>query len=188
MNIYTTSLVLVDLQKGFDEVEYWGRERNNPQAEENCKLILQHFRRLKLNIFHVKHNSTNRHSPLHVHKKGNEFIKGLEPYDNEQVISKNVNSAFIGTDLQQRLQSQNIRTIIFIGLTTDHCVSTSVRMSANFGFETFVISDATATFNKIGIGKQNFEADLIHRTALASLQNEFAEVLTTEELLQRFFS
>lgn len=52
-------------------------------------------------------------------------------------------------------------------------------MAGNFGFDTFVVSDATATFNKKGLEGQNYSAELIHETALASLNNEFATVVTT---------
>jgi hypothetical protein len=52
-------------------------------------------------------------------------------------------------------------------------------MAGNFGFDTFLVSDATATFNKKGLEGQNYSAELIHETALASLNNEFATVVTT---------
>ena len=31
------ALILVDIQKGFDNIEYWGGQRNNPDAEENAR-------------------------------------------------------------------------------------------------------------------------------------------------------
>jgi len=93
-----------------------------------------------------------------------------------------VNSAFIGTDLKERLDADGIRTVVIVGLTTDHCVSTTVRMAGNLGFDVFVVSDATATFNKKGFGGQDFPAELIHDTALASLDGEFATVVTTRSL------
>jgi hypothetical protein len=59
-------------------------------------------------------------------------------------------------------------------------------MAGNFQYETFVISDATATFNKKGLEGQNYSAELIHETALASLNGEFATVVTTDFLIQNF--
>jgi nicotinamidase-related amidase len=114
---------------------------------------------------------------------GNDFHDAVMPIEGEAVIKKNVNSAFIGTDLQQRLDSLNIKSVVIVGLTTDHCISTTVRMAGNFGYETFVVSDATATFNKVGVEGQQFSAETIHETALASLNGEFATVLKMKELL-----
>jgi hypothetical protein len=57
-------------------------------------------------------------------------------------------------------------------------------MAGNFGFDTFLVSDATATFNKKGLDGQNFSAELIHETALASLNGEFATVVITDFLKQ----
>ena len=57
-------------------------------------------------------------------------------------------------------------------------------MAGNFGYETYLVSDATATYNKKGIGGQNLSAELIHETALASLNNEFATIVTTEFIKQ----
>jgi hypothetical protein len=57
-------------------------------------------------------------------------------------------------------------------------------MAGNYGFDTFIVSDATATFNKKGLEGQNYSAELIHETALASLNEEFATVVTTDFLKQ----
>ena len=106
------------------------------------------------------------------------------PVNGERIIKKNVNSAFIGTDLKQHLDNANISKLVIVGLTTDHCVSTTTRMAGNYGYDTFLVSDATATFNKKGLEGQNFSADLIHETALASLNGEFATVVTTDYIKQ----
>ena len=95
-----------------------------------------------------------------------------------------MNSAFIGTDLKERLDNENISKLVIAGLTTDHCVSTTTRMAANFGYDTFLVSDATATFNKKGGDGRNYAAELIHETALASLNEEFATIITTAFLKQ----
>jgi nicotinamidase-related amidase len=178
----TPALILIDIQKGFDNIPYWGGQRNNPHAEKNAAALLQLWRENSLPVFHVQHCSSNPNSPLHASNSGNEFKDEVAPVGFEPVIKKNVNSAFIGTDLKAKLDAAKITTLVIVGLTTDHCVSTTTRMAGNFGFKTFLVADATATFNKKGIGGQSFSAELIHETALASLSNEVATVVTTDFL------
>lgn len=178
------ALILIDFQKGFNNVEYWGGERNNPGAEQNAAELLQIWRENDLPIFHIRHCSTNEHSPLNEANEGNEFKDEVEPIAGEPIIKKNVNSAFIGTNLKELLDNKNILKLVIAGLTTDHCVSTTTRMAGNFGYDTYLVADATATFNKKGIDGKNYPAELIHQTALASLNGEFATVATTDAIKQ----
>ena len=188
MNIIKSAgpaLLLIDFQKGFDNIEYWGGYRNNSNAEENAGDILSLWREKGLPVFHIKHCSSNPASPLSETNAGNQFKESLQPMNHEPVIKKNVNSAFIGTDLKELLQRARITNLVIVGLTTDHCISTSARMGGNFGFDTFIVSDATATFNKKGLQGQIYPAELIHDTALASLNKEFATIVSTNFLKWR---
>lgn len=178
------ALILIDIQKGFDNLDYWGGQRNNLDAENKAGELLEIWRKNKLPIFHIKHCSSTPASLLNETNEGNEFKDVVKPFDEEPIIKKKVNSAFIGTDLKERLDNEKITKLVIVGLTTDHCVSTTTRMAGNFGFDTFVVSDATATFNKKGVDGQNFPAELIHETALASLNGEFATVVTSDFLKQ----
>jgi len=177
------ALILIDIQKGFDDIDYWGGERNNPQAEQNAGKLLAFWRKKGMPVFHVKHCSSNPNSRLAEGKPGNDFKDEVLPLPVERIIRKNVNSAFIGTNLQQLLEDARIRKVVIAGLTTDQCVSTTTRMAGNFGFDTFLIEDATATFCKKGLNGQLFSAEIIHDTALASLNEEFATILKTKQLL-----
>lgn len=179
-----TALILIDIQKGFDDLSYWGN-RNNTEAEKNAGEILAAWRKKSLPVFHVKHNSTNPKSKLFPGQPGNDIKDVVKPLATEPVIQKNVNSAFIGTDLKERLDKQQIKTLVIVGLTTDHCVSTTVRMAGNFGYETFLISDATATFEKTDKGGNKISADVLHNVHLTSLDGEFATVTTTKEILEK---
>jgi nicotinamidase-related amidase len=172
--------MLIDIQKGFDDVEYWGGERNNPHAETRASELLNLWREMQLPVFHIQHCSSIPTSLLHATHQGNDFKHLVRPINNEPVIKKNVNSAFIGTDLKRRLDHLEITKLVIAGLTTDHCVSTTTRMAGNFGYDAYVVSDATAAFNKKGIDGRNFSADLIHDTALASLNGEFATVVGSD--------
>lgn len=177
------ALILIDIQKGFENIAYWGGHRNNPDAEVNAAELLKFWRQNKLPIFFIKHCSTNPKSPLAEGNPGNEIHDIVKPFPAETVIKKKVNSAFIGTDLKELLDTASIRSLVIAGLTTDHCVSTTVRMAGNYGYETFLVADAVATFDKTGPDGQKYSAELIHETALASLHNEFATVLNMNELL-----
>jgi len=177
-----TALILIDIQKGFDDIEYWGGQRNNPEAEENASKLLNLWRKCGLPLFHVQHCSSDPNSRLAPGKPGNDFKEMVLPVNGEPIIRKNVNSAFIGTDLKQQLEKSGIRKVVIVGLTTDHCVSTSARMAANYGFKTYVVYDATATFNKKGFKGEEYSAELIHNTALASLNGEFATIIKTYQL------
>jgi len=96
-----------------------------------------------------------------------------------------VNSAFIGTNLEQYLKEHGIHHVVITGLTTPHCVSTTTRMSGNLGFNTYLVSDATAAFGLKGPDGVYYDADQIHVISLATLHGEFATVLTTEELIEQ---
>jgi nicotinamidase-related amidase len=178
------ALILIDIQKGFDDIAYWGGQRNNAKAEHNAGKLLTLWRKNNLPVFHIQHCSSDPKSLLHESHAGNEFKEIVKPVGDEPVVKKNVNSAFIGTDLKQQLDNAGITKLVIVGLTTDHCVSTATRMAGNFGYETYLVSDATATFNKKGMDGQNYPAEIIHDTALASLNNEFATIVTTEFLNQ----
>jgi nicotinamidase-related amidase len=179
------ALLLIDIQQAFDDLAYWGGARNNPEAERRAAQLLAYWRANGLPVFHVQHCSTNPVSPLRPGQAGNDFKAGFEPAPGEVVVQKNVNSAFIGTDLQQQLAAQHLTTLVIAGLTTDHCVSTTTRMAGNLGFDTYLVADATATFAKTGLGSRHFDADLIHQTALASLNGEFATVLDTATVIEQ---
>jgi len=178
------ALLLIDIQKGLDDIDYYGGHRNNLQAESNARKVLAFWRNHKLPIFHIKHNSTNPNSPLVKGQTGNYFKDIVKPLANETIIEKEVNSAFMGTDLKQKLDKLGIKKVVIVGLTTDHCVSSSARMAGNLGYKTYVVSDATATFDKVGANGIKYEAELIHEVALASLHNEFATVIETDDLLK----
>lgn len=177
------ALILIDIQKGFLDENYWGGNRNNKDAEKISGKILERWRELNLPIFHVRHSSTNPQSKLHESDSGFEFNENVLPQKDEYIITKNVNSAFIGTDLKEKLDVQKINTVVILGITTNHCVSTTTRMAGNFGYETYVISDATAAFDRIGIHGEKYDAELVHLMALANLNEEFATILNAEELL-----
>jgi len=177
-----TALIVVDVQKGFDDPS-WGT-RNNPDAESNITKLIAAWRHRRWPVIHIQHCSLLSDSPLNPTHRGNAFKEVAKPLDGEAVFTKTVNSSFIGTGLETHLRSQFIEDLVIVGLTTDHCVSTTTRMAGNLGFDTVLVSDATATFDRKGHDGRDYTADAIHNIHLASLHGEFCMVQTTHEVLQ----
>lgn len=173
-------LVVIDVQEAWS-LKSWGH-RNNEGAEKKIADLIDTFRKKKLGIIHVRHHSLSPDSPFIPGKKTFEFKKEALPMDGEVVITKRVNSAFIGTDLEKILRQMNCRNVFFVGLTTDHCVSTTARMSGNLGFKSYVIDDACATFDRKDLSGKTILAEEVHRVNLASINGEFAEVIKSGEI------
>jgi nicotinamidase-related amidase len=174
-------LVTVDVQTGFD-APVWG-PRNNPGAEANIHALQNAFRARGLGLVHVQHLSRSAGSPLAVGTPGTAFKPEAMPLPGEVVVTKHVNSGFIGTDLEAILRGMEARPVVVAGLTTCHCVSTTIRMAANLGFEVVAIADAMAQFDLRGPGGAIVPAALAHDTELAALLGEFADVTTTRALV-----
>lgn len=175
------ALIVIDVQDGFDEPR-WGR-RNNPHAEQRIAELLAAWRSTQRALFHVRHLSLSPGSVFQQHRAGSAIKAIATPVGDEPVICKNVNSAFIGTTLEADLRARDISHLVLIGFTTDHCVSTSVRMAANLGFQVCCVSDAMATFERRGISGKRYSADEIHDVSLASLRDEFAVIAETADIL-----
>ncbi len=176
-----TTLLIIDVQQGFDDPR-WGR-RNNPGAEDNIARLLDAWRNTSRPIIHVRHLSSEEGSPLRPGQPGYAIKDAARPLPGEPVVEKSVNSAFIGTDLEARLRAAGVTTLVIAGLTTDHCVSTTTRMAGNLGFTAYVVSDATATFDRTSPDGRRYDATTVHDLALASLHGEFATVVTTADAL-----
>lgn len=176
-----TTLLVVDLQRGFDEPR-WGR-RNNPSLERRAAELLRAWRAAGRPVIHVRHMSTEPRSPLRPGQPGNDFKPEAAPLAGEAVIEKRVNNAFVGTSLEADLRSAGCSAVVLIGLTTNHCVSTTARMAGNLGFATWVVSDATATFDRVGPDGAVYLAEQIHAIALSDLHGEFATIVDTRTVI-----
>jgi nicotinamidase-related amidase len=173
-------LILIDLQAGFGDPK-WG-ERNNVLLERNVALTLAQFRERALPVVHVRHDSLESGSPLRAGGGGFEFLPEARPSHGERIFTKRRHGAFVGTGLERYLRWKGITEPVFAGLTTDHCVSTSMRMAHDLGFHPKVLSDATATFARSTPYGNVAGAQLVHDLALASLDKEFGDVVTVAQL------
>lgn len=175
------ALLLIDVQQGLDDPCLGAR--NNPDAEQRIADLLAAWRASGRPVIHVQHSSLEPHSTLREDAPGHAFKVEALPMGDEPVFRKHVNSAFIGTDLEAHLRAHDIETLVVVGITTDHCVSSTARMAGNLGFTVTVVEDATATFERRGPDGTHYSADLMHRVALASLHGEFATIRSARDIL-----
>lgn len=174
-------LLPIDMQQGFDDPK-WPR-RWNKAAETNGLALLDKWRKTGRPIIHVRHDSIVAGSTLHPESPGNRHRPGFEPQDGEPLVTKSVNSAFIGTDLDLRLKRLGARHVVTFGISTDMCVSTTVRTGANMGWEMILVADACDCFDLPDGNGGVIPAEAIHTAHVATLGFEFCKVVSTAELL-----
>lgn len=175
------ALLVVDMQRGFDDPA-WG-PRNNPAAEANVAALLAAWRPAAAPVIHVHHDSPAPSGRLRRGTPGHAPKAEALPWPGERIYRKRVNSAFIGTDLESGLRARGVQTLAIAGLTTNHCISTTARMARNLGFDTFVVSDATAAFARAHLDGRIRAAVDVHEAALSDLQDEFAEIVETRAVV-----
>jgi nicotinamidase-related amidase len=182
-----TCLLMIDTQDGVDDLHYWGGKngrRNNPEAEANIKTLLTAWRAKGLPVFYTSHDSREAGSPLKLTQPGGSFKAGLEPRQDEPVFRKDVNSGFIGTNLEITLRRAGVGRLVVVGFFTNMCVATTVRMAGNMGYDTYIVDDACACTNRVGPDGTDYDAELIHNTTIANLNGEFCTALMTEATLE----
>ncbi len=175
------ALLIIDVQEGFSDAS-WG-PRNNAEAEANIGRLLAAWRETGRPVIHVHHDSSSPGGSFVPGTPGNAPKMEAVPREGEPVYHKTVNSGFIGTSLEQDLRAAEIDTLAIVGLTTQHCVSTTTRMAGNLGFHAYVVADATATFDQTGVDGRKRAASDVHFAALSDLNGEFATVIETDRLL-----
>lgn len=144
MTSSNAALLIIDMQKAIDHPS-WGR-RNNLNAENNISLLLSAWRQNGMPIVHIRHSSREEKSTYHPNQEGFEFKSEVQPNSGETILTKNTNNAFVSTELEAILRQGSITTLIICGVITNNSVEATVRMAGDLGYETYVVSDATADF------------------------------------------
>jgi nicotinamidase-related amidase len=174
-------LMIVDVQLAADNPK-WG-PRNNPGAEKKIAELLTAWRAANMPIIHIRHDSVTPGSPYTPDTLGHPFKPESMPAAGEPVIGKNANSAFIGTDLEDRLNAMGATTLVICGVSTVHCVSTTVRHAGNLGYRVFVAADACWCSDVRDLAGKVWPAEDVHQIELAILDGEFCKVTTSDALI-----
>lgn len=178
------ALLIIDLQQAINDPRWAAHgPRNNPGAEATVARLLAAWREAGQPIFHVRHDSTEPNSTYRPRQPGNAFKAEAVPLPGEPVIAKQVNSAFIGTDLEQRLRNASIGTLVVAGVITNNSVEITVRMAGNLGFDTHLVEDACFTYARLDHAGRLRSAEEVHSMSLANMDGEYCTVVTSAAIL-----
>lgn len=170
-DLASTAVIVIDMQRDFlDPNGYFGslgEDTNHTQtAIEPAKNFLQAIRQHNLLIIHTRESHRPELVDLNENKRlkaerqgaavgsrgplgrllvrgelGCDFYSGFEPVDGEIVVDKPGNSAFYATDLEHILRVKRIKQIVLLGVTTDVCVSSTMRDANDRGFDCLLLQD-----------------------------------------------
>jgi nicotinamidase-related amidase len=127
------ALVVVDVQRAFDDAAYWG-PRNNPSSDENVAALIEAWREHGQPLVFVRHDSAEQGSPLRPGQPGNE-LKDVVSGTPDLLVTKHVNSAFHGEpDLAAWLRENGIEEPDGATLSADELARvTAANLDSEFG-------------------------------------------------------
>jgi len=182
MHAHRPALIIIDMQQGMASPA--AGSRNNPAAERQIATLLKAWRTADATVVHVRHISRTPGSPFWPGQSGVEFQPALAPLPEEHVVEKNVPDAFIHSGLERWLRVRGISKLLMAGVSTNNSVESSARTAGNLGFATQVVADACFAFAQVDYAGTPRTADEVHAMALANLHVEYAQVVTTAQVIE----
>lgn len=170
-----TALVIIDMQRDFVEPGGFGETLGNDVSllqdiVPACQAVLQAWRVAGGAVVHTR----EAHAPdlsdcppakrlrgnptlgigdmgpmgriLVAGEPGNQIIAALAPAPGEWVIDKPGKGAFYATGLHETLQAAGITHLLFMGVTTEVCVQTSMREANDRGYDCLLLEDCTESY------------------------------------------
>ena len=125
---------------------------------------------------------------IYIRHHDQELVKGthdweihplVAPLENEMIFDKTFNSAFKETELHSYFHKQKINKLIIMGMATNFCVDTTIKVAFELGYKVAVIQDGTKT----GYTGKLDAKDLIGRYQNIWSWN-FAQVDTLENIIR----
>jgi len=174
-DLTSTALVIIDMQRDFIEPGGFGETLGNDVSLLSsivpaCKTVLTAWRAAGGLVVHTReaHRADlsdcppakrNRGNPrlrigdvgpmgriLIAGEPGNQIIPELAPLPDEIVIDKPGKGAFYATPLHAMLQQRAISHLLFMGVTTEVCVQTSMREANDRGYDSLLLVDCTESY------------------------------------------
>lgn len=174
-------LIVIDAQLEYHETGALALPDVQP-ALANIAALLDAGRRDGAHIVHIAHEGSpgRAFDPA----RGGRIFTEAAPLEDETVLGKGLPNAFTHTGLQNHLAGIGRPHLVVCGFMTHMCVSSTARAALDLGYETTVVSDATATRSLPATdGGAPIPAAAVHAAALAALADRFSAINTTADVL-----
>ncbi|MBF1713565.1 MAG: cysteine hydrolase [Streptococcus intermedius] len=166
-----TALLVIDIQTALIEAR--------PYAVDKCLSIWQKViatcREKNIEVIYVRHNDDE----LMTGSRGWEIYGSIAPETGEQVVDKRYNSVFKETHLQSYLTNHDIEHLIIVGMATNYCIDTTIKVAFEFGYDLSVVKNGTTTFDDRKIAAKQL---IQHYENI--WDRRFAQVADLEEILK----
>jgi nicotinamidase-related amidase len=172
----TTALLVIDVQKAFEEDRDAGYPWANPDAPAAIASLIAAFRAQGLPVLHVHHHGTDPDDNFHPAAPGAQPMDCAQPRADEALFVKTGSSAFIGTGLSAHLDALGQPALVIVGGAANYCVDTTTRMAGNLGHRVTVVEDALINFQKTLRDGRVMPAGDVLALTLANLSDEFARI------------
>lgn len=177
-----TALLVVDMQRTFEDEEVWG-PRNNPGSEMNIGSLLEAWREQSWPVIYSRTDIDEPDSPLHPGTWGNALAPVLSD-DPDLLVVKSSQSAFYGNpDLHGWLHGHGIASLAVCGAPIHLSLAATARTAKDLGYEVLYVADASHTFDLVASEDNVVSAAQVALTFALSLQAAGCSIVYTSELV-----
>lgn len=177
----STALLVIDFQN-----EYFAGRMPIPDGDtalRQTQRLIAHADEVGMAVFHVRH-LTPPGSPVFAEDShASRFHEGMQPAAHHHVVSKSSVSVFPTTDIDSQLKQAGVDTLVIAGLMTHACVAGAARDAVPLGYGVVVVADACATRDLDTVDGDTVPHAVLHRAALATIDDTFGDILTTDQLI-----
>jgi nicotinamidase-related amidase len=174
-------LVILDVQDAIDRPNWDGK--SNPGYLAVIQRLLDHWRSNGWPVLHVKHDEQTPTSSYYVHGPWNGIKKDVAPIKGETVVIKQENCAFISTELDAILKGMQVKRLVLTGVVIHNSIDATVRAGKALGYSIILPSDATTAVPVVGTQGKSWDATTVHELTLAILGDEYADVMSSDEVV-----
>jgi nicotinamidase-related amidase len=166
-------LLIIDAQGPVDDPRHGAGDA--PEIEKNLAALIAVWRAEGLPLVHIGRQPSGSASDIAL---------AVPPLDGEIVIVRNATSAFVGADLEARLDELGATTLVLCGALATHALEASARHAADLGYQVFVVADACRAADVIDLNGRLWPAQDVRALTLGRLKGETATIVDAATALR----